>query len=78
MILNELRVYTIVYSLVYIYAIVITPTIPIELKDYIDIFSAKEAGKLLLNKAGDYVINIDRNPLYSPLYNLSIKELIVL
>ncbi len=49
-----------------------------ELEDYIDIFSAKEVGKLLLNKLGDYVINIDRDPLYSSLYNLSIKELIVL
>ncbi len=56
----------------------IIPIIPIELKDYIDIFSTKEVGKLLLNKVGDYIINIDRDPLYSPLYNLSIKELIVL
>ena len=58
--------------------IAIIPTIPIELEDYIDIFSIKEVGKLLLNKIGDYIINIDRDPLYSPLYNLSIKELIVL
>ncbi len=70
--------YTIIYSLARIYAAAITPIIPIELEDYINIFSAKEAGKLLLNKVGDHAINIDRDPLYSPLYNLSIKELIVL
>ena len=51
--------------------------IPIELKDYIDIFSAKDIGKLLLNKVDNYIINIDGEPLYSLLYNLLVKELIV-
>ncbi len=78
LILNRLRVYTIIYLLVSIYAVVITPTILKELKDYIDIFSTKDIGKLPLNKVGNYIINIDRDPLYSLLYNLLVKKLTVL
>ncbi len=70
--------YTIIYLLVSIYAIVITPTILKELKDYIDIFSAEDTGKLLLNKVDNYIINIEGEPLYSLLYNLLVKELAVL
>ncbi len=64
--------------LVSIYTIVITLTIPKELEDYIDVFSTKDTGKLPLNKVDNYIINIDRDPLYSLLYNLLVKELIVL
>ncbi len=64
--------------LVSIYAVVVTPTILKELKDHIDVFSAEDIGKLLLNKVDNYIINIDRDPLYSLLYNLLVKELVVL
>jgi len=64
--------------LVSIYTIVVIPTIPKELKDYIDVFSTKDTGKLPPNKVGNYIINIDRDLLYSLLYNLLVKELIVL
>jgi len=61
-----------------IHAVVVIPTILKELKDYIDIFSAEDTGKLLLNKVDNYIINIDGDPLYSLLYNLLVKELTVL
>jgi len=67
--------YAIIYLLASIYAAVVTPTILKELKDYIDVFSAEDTGKLLLNKVDNYAIDIDGEPLYSLLYNLLVKEL---
>ena len=50
--------------------------LPIEYAVYIDIFSNKKTGRLLLYKQNNYVINLNRkNPLYRFLYNLLIYEL---
>ena len=50
-----------------------------ELNDYINIFSEEFAGELPPNYPGDHAIKINnKDPLYGPLYNLSIRELEVL
>ena len=50
--------------------------LPIELNNYINIFNKEFAGGLLFNHPGDHTIKINsKDPLYKPLYNLSIKEL---
>ena len=50
--------------------------LPMELNDYIDVFSEESAGKLLLNYLGDHVIKTnDKDFLYRPLYSLFIKKL---
>jgi hypothetical protein len=41
-------------------------------------FLNKEISRLPSYKDGDYIINIEGNPLYGPLYNLSNLELIEL
>ena len=52
--------------------------LPKELMKYQDIFLIKEAGHLPSYQGNNYVIEITTDSLYSPLYNLLIKELKVL
>ena len=50
--------------------------LPIKLNNYINIFNKEFAGKLPPNHLKDYIIKIyNKNPLYGPLYNFSIREL---
>ena len=54
----------------------ITFILPTEYAVYINIFSNKKAGRLLLYKQNNYAINLNRkDPLYKSLYNLSIYKL---
>ena len=54
----------------------VTPILPTEYAVYIDIFSNKKIRRLLLYKQNNHAINLNRkNPLYKPLYNLSIYKL---
>ena len=70
--------YTILYLLAATLSAIAIPTIPVELEDYTNIFSAEDASKLPPIKVGDYTIDITDNLPYGPLYNLSAKELTIL
>ena len=53
-----------------------TSILPTEYAVYINIFSNKKAGRLLLYKQNNYAINLNKkDPLYKSLYNLLIYEL---
>ena len=53
-----------------------TSVLSIEYAIYINIFSNKKTGRLLLYKQNNYVINLNRkDSLYKSLYNLLIYEL---
>jgi hypothetical protein len=54
------------------------PTIPEELKEYEDVFSVEEAGRLPPARATDHAIETTGEPPHGPLYNLSTTELGVL
>ena len=49
--------------------------IPIQLRGFEDVFSKEEAGKLPPLKAGDHAIDVNADPPYGPIYNLSHNEL---
>ena len=54
------------------------PELPPEYEGFQDIFSEEEVNKLVLRGQQDHTIEIDSKPLYSPIYNLSEKELKIL
>ena len=54
----------------------VAKTLPEKMKDFADVFSKENAGKLPPLKAGDHAIELDgRDPPYGPIYNLSNNEL---
>ena len=56
-----------------------TPSLPLELLEYKDVFNLEKAAELSVFKEGDHTINTGtKDPLYGPLYNLSGSELAVL
>jgi hypothetical protein len=69
---------TIVNIIFFNSSVIVLPTLPEELINFNDIFSNKKASRLPLYKGGDYIINIEGNPLYKLLYNLSNLKLIKL
>ena len=54
------------------------PELSKELREYKDVFSIKEVGKLSLYKGRDYTIKTTLKPPFSLLYNLSNTELTAL
>ena len=55
-----------------------TPSIPLELEKFQDVFSVEDAGKLPSHQGGDHAIETTNDPPYGPLYNLSNTELAAL
>ena len=58
--------------------LVIIPELSKELREYKDVFSTEEVGKLPLYKGRDHAIKTTSEPPFSPLYNLSNTELAAL
>ena len=55
-----------------------TPNLPEELREYEDVFSTEEAGRLPSHEGRDHAIETTAEPPFGPLYNLSNTELAAL
>ena len=64
-----------IFAIWYMMQLSIEPKLPLEYKEFQDVFSEEEANKLVLRGWQDHAIEIVGEPSYGLIYNLSEKEL---